>query len=58
MVKKAVVERGVCAGVPSDLAARMKVQERENRELRATNEFLRKAFAYFARTDLDRSLKR
>lgn len=34
--------------------ARVKVLERENRELRRTNEILRKASAYFAQAELDR----
>jgi transposase len=33
---------------------RVKVLERENRELRRTNEILRKASAYFAQAELDR----
>ncbi|WP_089413685.1 IS3 family transposase [Sphingomonas sp. Sph1(2015)] len=46
-VKKAEVNSGMRAGVPSDVADRMKVLERENRELRQANEILRKASAYF-----------
>ena len=41
-------EQRVRAGVPSDVAGRMKALERENRELRQANEILRKASAYFA----------
>ena len=44
-VKKAEVDSGTRAGVPSDVANRMKALERENRELRQTNEILRKASA-------------
>ena len=47
-VKKAEVDSGKRAGIPTDMAERMKALERENRELRQTNEFLRKASAYFA----------
>jgi transposase len=47
-VKKAEVDSGKRAGLPSDVAARMKALERENRELRQANEILRKASAYFA----------
>ncbi|WP_425426075.1 IS3 family transposase [Albimonas donghaensis] len=61
-VKKAEVDSGKRAGVPTELAERMKALERENRELRQgeegqetvqwivspTNEILRKASAYFA----------
>ncbi|WP_448470991.1 IS3 family transposase [Martelella sp. AMO21009] len=46
-VKKAEVDSGQRAGIPSDLAERMKALERENRELRQANEILRKASAYF-----------
>ncbi|HEY0120899.1 MAG TPA: IS3 family transposase [Rhizobium sp.] len=46
-VKRADVEAGRVAGVPSDVAERMKALERENRELRQANEILRKASAYF-----------
>ncbi len=44
--------------MPSDVAAKLKPLERENRELRQANEILRKASAYFARAELDRSFKR
>ena len=37
---------------------RIKVLEREVRELRQANEILRKASAYFAQAELDRPLKR
>ena len=57
-VKKAEVDSGSRAGVPSDVADRMKALERENRELRQANEILRKASAYFAMAELDRPLKR
>jgi transposase-like protein len=53
-VKKAEVNSGMRAGVPSDVADRMKALERENRELRQANEILRKASAYFAMAELDR----
>ncbi len=42
-VKKAEVDAGKRAGVPTDMAARLKALERENRELRQANEILRKA---------------
>ena len=57
-VKKAEVDSGMRAGVPSDVADRMKALERENCELRQANEILRKASAYFAMAELDRPLKR
>ena len=56
-VKKAEVDSGTRAGVPSDVADRMKALERENRELRQANEILRKASAYFAAAELDRRSK-
>ncbi|HUG82340.1 MAG TPA: IS3 family transposase [Bryobacterales bacterium] len=46
-VKKAERDSGVRAGVPSDVAEKVKALERENRELRQANEILRKASAYF-----------
>ena len=56
-VKKVEVDNGRRAGVPSDMAERMKALERENRELRQANEILRKASAYFAQAELDRRSK-
>jgi transposase-like protein len=56
-VKRSEVDRGVRAGVPTDVAEKMKALERENRELRQANEILRKASAYFAQAELDRRLK-
>ncbi|RIV82257.1 MULTISPECIES: IS3 family transposase [Sphingomonadales] len=46
-VKKSEVDKGMRAGVPSELADKLKALERENRELRQANEILRKASAYF-----------
>lgn len=57
-VKKTEVDSGRRAGLPSDVAEKMKALERENRELRQANEILRKALAYFAQAELDRPLKR
>jgi len=56
-VKKTEVDSGKRAGVPSDMADRLKALERENRELRQANEILRKASAYFAMAELDRRSK-
>ena len=56
-VKKAEVETGRRAGIPTELAERLKALERENRELRQANEILRKASAYFAMAELDRRSK-
>ena len=41
-------------GIPSEMAAKLKALERENRELRQANEILRKASAYFAAAVLER----
>jgi transposase len=57
-VKKTEVDSGKRAGVPTDMAEKMKALERENRELRQANEILRKASAYFAQAELDRPFKR
>lgn len=57
-VKKTEVDSGKRAGLPSDVAEKMKALERENRELRQANEILRKASAYFAQAELDRPFKR
>jgi transposase len=56
-VKKAEVDSGKRAGVPLEVADRLKALERENRELRQANEILRKASAYFALAELDRRPK-
>jgi transposase-like protein len=56
-VKRAERDSGVRAGVPSDMVARLKALERENRELRQANEILRKASAYFAQAELDRRFR-
>jgi transposase len=45
---RAEVDSGKRAGIPADMAEKMKTLEREGRELKQANEFLRKAFAYFA----------
>ena len=55
--KKTEVDSGMRAGVTTDMAAKMKALERENRELRQANEILRKASAYFAQAELDRRFK-
>ena len=53
-VKKAEPRGG---GVTSEMAARLKALERENREPRQANEIPRKASAYFAQAELDRRFK-
>ena len=57
-VRRAEVDSGRREGVTSDERTRIKELERENRELRRTNEILRKASAYFAQAELDRRPKR
>lgn len=56
-VKKAEIDSGQRAGVPTEMADKLKALERENRELRQANEILRKASAYFAMAELDRRFK-
>ncbi len=56
-VKKDEVDSGKRAGLPSDVAEKMKALERENRELRQANEVLHKASAYFAPAEFDRPLR-
>ena len=57
-VKKAAIDGGKRAGVPTEVAEKLKALERENRELRQANEILRKASAYFALAELDRPFRR
>ncbi len=52
-VRRADIDDGVTAGVTSDQAARVKVLEQENRELRRANAILKSASAFFA-AELDR----
>lgn len=56
-VKKAQVDSGRRAGIPSEMAEKMTSLERENRELRQADEILRKASAYFAMAEIDRRSK-
>jgi len=56
-IKKAEVDSGKRAGIPTDMAEKMKALERENRKLRQANEILRKASAYLAMAELDRRSK-
>ena len=53
-VKQAERDTGHKPGVTTEMAAKLKALERENRELRQANEILRKASAYFAQAELDR----
>jgi transposase-like protein len=57
-VKKAEVDSGKRAGVPTEVSDKVKALEREVRELRQAHEILRKASAYFAQAELDRPFRR
>jgi transposase len=56
-VRRAERDQGKRPGTTTDERERIKVLERENRELRQANEILRKASAYFAQAELDRRWK-
>jgi transposase len=56
-VRQAERDRGQRASLTTDERQRLKDLERENRELKRTNEILRKASAYFAQAELDRRAK-
>jgi transposase len=53
-VRRAERDGGRRPGLTTADQERVKVLERENRELRRTNAILRKASAYFAQAELDR----
>ncbi len=57
-VRRSEVDTGRRDGLTSDERSRIKDLEREVRELRRTNEILRKASAYFAQAELDRRPKK
>ena len=56
-VRQAERDAGRRPGLTTEDQQRVKVLERENRELRQANEILRKASAYFAMAELDRRFK-
>ena len=56
-VRQAERDHGLRAGPTTSEQERIKVLEREIRELRQANEILRKASAYFAQAELDRRSK-
>jgi len=56
-VRQAERDRGLRAGPTTAEQDRIKVLEREDRELRQANEIVRKASAYFAMAELDRRSK-
>ena len=56
-VRQAERDAGKRAGLTTEERQRLKLLERENRELKRANEILRKASAYFAQAELDRRPK-
>mgnify|MGYP001018361502 CR=1 FL=1 len=56
-VRQAERDRGRRSGLTTGERDRLKELERENRELKRTNEILRKAAAFFAQAELDRRPK-
>jgi transposase len=56
-VKRDQINTGVRDGITSNERERIKLLERENRELRRANEILKLASAFFAQAELDRRLK-
>jgi transposase-like protein len=56
-VRRVEVDTGHRPGLTTEERERMRVLERENKELRRANEILRSASAFFA-AELDRPLKR
>jgi transposase-like protein len=55
--RQAERDAGTRAGLTTEERERLKQLERENFELRRTNEILRLASAYFAKAELDRRHK-
>ena len=56
-VVQAERDAGVRGGLSTTERERLKELERENRELKRSNEILRKASAFFAQAELDRKAK-
>ena len=56
-VRQAERDAGARAGLTTTERQRLTALERENRELRRTNEILRKASAYFAQAERDRRVR-
>jgi transposase len=53
-VKQDQIDAGVRPGMTTDEHKRIAELEKENRELKRSNEILRRASAYFAQAELDR----
>ncbi len=56
-VRQPEIDQGKRGGISTSERDRLKELERENRELKQTNEILRKASAYFAQAELGRRPK-
>ena len=56
-VKQADIDDGARPGTTSAETERIRALEQENRELKRSNEILRRASAYFAQAELDRPWK-
>ena len=56
-VRQTERDQGIRSGPTTSEQERIKILERENRELRQANEILKKASAYFAMAELDRRSK-
>jgi len=56
-VRQTERDTGTRSGITTDERERLALLERENRELKRTNEILRKASAFFAAAELDRFTK-
>ena len=56
-IRQAERDSGLSAGLTGSDRDRLKMLERENRELKRANEILRKASAFFAQAELDRRAK-
>ncbi len=56
-VQRDEVDTGERPGISSQERERIKMLERENKELRRANEILKLASAFFAKAELDRTLK-
>ena len=57
-VKKAEVESGKRAGVPAEVADKLKALDARSASCGRPTKFLRKASAYFAQAELDRPFRR
>ena len=56
-VQRDEVDAGERPGISSQEREHIKMLERENKELRRANEILKLASAFFAKAELDRTLK-